>query len=200
MVISGFEWDDDNVFHIERHEFSPDEVEEVFAGDYKVRRTRQKLYIALGETFDGRLAFVVFRRIGGGAVRVVTARDMEDKERRLFRRKQVIEMKNKLLSASTPLPAFRSDKEAAEYFETHSVADVWDRLPTGKKSRPSVALAKSIRERHDAVKTPISIRLVPAQIASAKTIAAAKSVGYQTQLRMWIAEGIQREMNKRKPA
>ena len=87
VLISGFEWDDDNIFHIERHEFSPDEVEEVFAGDYKVRRTRQKLYIALGETFDGRLAFVVFRRIGSGIVRVVTARDMEDKERRLFRRK-----------------------------------------------------------------------------------------------------------------
>jgi len=35
---------------------NPDEVEEVFADNYKVRRTRQKLYIALGETFDGRLA------------------------------------------------------------------------------------------------------------------------------------------------
>jgi predicted DNA binding CopG/RHH family protein len=109
-------------------------------------------------------------------------------------------MKNKLLSASTPLPAFRSDKEAAEYFETHSVADVWDRLPAGKKSKASAALAKSIRERHDGVKAPISIRLVPEQIAAAKKIAVAKSVGYQTQLRMWIAEGIQRELNKRKPA
>ena len=87
MVISGFDWDDDNVLHIERHEFTPEEVEEVFAGDYKVRRTRQKLYIALGETLDGRLAFVVFRRLIGGLIRVVTARDMEDRERRLFRRK-----------------------------------------------------------------------------------------------------------------
>jgi uncharacterized DUF497 family protein len=87
VLISGFEWDDGNTLHIEQHEFSPDEVEEVFAGDYKVRRARQKLYIALGQTFDGRLAFVVFRRMGGGIVRVVTARDMEDKERRLFRRK-----------------------------------------------------------------------------------------------------------------
>ena len=60
-MISGFERDDDSVFHIERHEFTPDEVEEVFAGDHKVRRTRQKRYIALGETLDGRLAFVVFR-------------------------------------------------------------------------------------------------------------------------------------------
>ena len=87
MVISGFDWDDDNVLHIERRQFTPEEVEEVFAGGYKVRRTRQRLYIALGETLDGRLAFVVFRRLSGGLIRVVTARDMEDSERRLFRRK-----------------------------------------------------------------------------------------------------------------
>jgi hypothetical protein len=37
VVVSGFEWDDDNIFHIERREFTPEEVEEVFAGDHKVR-------------------------------------------------------------------------------------------------------------------------------------------------------------------
>ena len=87
MLISGFDWDDDNLLHIERHQFTPEEVEEVFAGDYKIRRTRQELYVALGETLDGRLAFVVFRRLPRGLIRVVTARDMEDSERRLFRRK-----------------------------------------------------------------------------------------------------------------
>jgi len=87
VVISGFEWDDDNTFHIERHEYTPEEVEEVFAGSHKVRRARQKRYIALGETLDGRLALVVFRRLSGGPVRAITARDMEASERRLFRRK-----------------------------------------------------------------------------------------------------------------
>jgi uncharacterized DUF497 family protein len=87
VVISGFAWDDDNVRHIERHEFTPDEVEEVFVGGHRVRRTREKRYIALGRTFDGRLALVVFRRLPGGVVRVITARDMDDSERRLFRRK-----------------------------------------------------------------------------------------------------------------
>jgi uncharacterized DUF497 family protein len=86
-VISGFDWDDDTILLIERHQFTPDEVEEVFAGGYNVRRTRQKLYVALGETLDGRLAFVVFCRLSRGLIRVVTARDMEDSERRLFRRK-----------------------------------------------------------------------------------------------------------------
>jgi hypothetical protein len=43
VLISGFDWDDDNILHIARHEFSPDEIEEVFAGNYKVRRARQML-------------------------------------------------------------------------------------------------------------------------------------------------------------
>ena len=87
MVISGFDWDDQNVLHIERHQFSPEEVEEVLDSRFKVRRAREGLYIALGETLDGRLAFVVFRRLSKGVIRVVTARDMESGERRLFRRK-----------------------------------------------------------------------------------------------------------------
>ena len=87
MVITGFEWDEGNVVHIERHQFTPEEVEEVFAGHHQVRKTSQGLYIALGETLDGRLAFVVFRRLPKGLIRAVTARDMEDRERRLFRRK-----------------------------------------------------------------------------------------------------------------
>jgi predicted DNA binding CopG/RHH family protein len=106
-------------------------------------------------------------------------------------------MKKKLTPAKTPLPKFRSDQEAAEYFETHSVADVWDQLPKRQMAKPSAALAKSIHERHASAKSPISLRLAPEQIAVAKKIAAAKSVGYQTQLRMWIAEGIGRESKRR---
>jgi predicted DNA binding CopG/RHH family protein len=108
-------------------------------------------------------------------------------------------MKKKLPSAKVPLPEFQSDEEAAAYFDTHSVAEVWDRLPSGGQVRLSKALEKSIRERHAAAKSPISIRLAPDQIAAAKKIAGAKSVGYQTQLRMWIAEGIQREAKRRRP-
>jgi predicted DNA binding CopG/RHH family protein len=105
-------------------------------------------------------------------------------------------MKKKLLPAKTPLPSFRSDQEAADYFQTLTVADVWDQLPEAKPAKASKALGASIRARHTAAKSPISIRLGPEQIAAAKKIAAAKSVGYQTQLRMWIAEGIRREAKR----
>jgi hypothetical protein len=57
-------------------------------------------------------------------------------------------MTKKLPPAKTPLPRFRSDGEAAEYFETHSVAHVWDQLAAAKPSKPFAALANSIRERH----------------------------------------------------
>ena len=105
-------------------------------------------------------------------------------------------MKKKLSPAKPPLPKFPSDQDAAEYFETHSVAGVWDRLPETPQAKPSGALARKIRDRRANAKSPISLRLAPEQIAAAKHIAAAKSVGYQTQLRMWIAEGIRREAKR----
>jgi predicted DNA binding CopG/RHH family protein len=105
-------------------------------------------------------------------------------------------MKKKLTPAKTPLPRFRSDKEAADYYQKHSVADVWDQLPETRPAKVSKTLEGAIRRRHAIAKSPISIRLDPGQIAAARKIAAAKSVGYQTQLRMWIAEGIRREAKR----
>ena len=102
-------------------------------------------------------------------------------------------MKKQLSPAKLPLPKFGSDEEAAEYFERHSVAGIWDQLPEAHPVKLSTALKKKIRNRHERLKSPISLRLDPELIAAAKHIAARKSVGYQTQMRMWIAEGIRRE-------
>jgi predicted DNA binding CopG/RHH family protein len=105
-------------------------------------------------------------------------------------------MKKKLSPAESPLPKIQTDQEAAEYFESHSVASIWDQLPEAPQAKPLPALARKIRDRHAGAKSPISLRLTPEQIVAAKHIAAAKSVGYQTQLRMWIAEGIRREAKR----
>ncbi|MBY0502816.1 MAG: BrnA antitoxin family protein [Bryobacteraceae bacterium] len=102
-------------------------------------------------------------------------------------------MKKTLPLANVPFPKFASDEAAAEYLAAHSVAEAWDQLPVAKPAKLARTLTSSIQERHSAKKSPISIRLGPEQIAAAKRIASAKSVGYQTQLRMWIAEGIRRD-------
>jgi len=86
-------------------------------------------------------------------------------------------MKKKLASAKAPLPKFRSDKDAAEYFEAHSVAGLWDELP---EVRPSAAL------------------LGPrADCGSGSTSPRQNRWAYQAQLRMWIAEGnVAKELQK----
>jgi hypothetical protein len=67
----------------------------------------------------------------------VTARDTEDNERRLFRRKRVDRLKKELPLAKAPVQKFRSDEEAADYFEMHSAANVWNQLPAASpQSRP----------------------------------------------------------------
>jgi hypothetical protein len=73
-------------------------------------------------------------------------------------------VRKKLPLAKGPVSKFRSQKPAAEYLETHSVAEVWNQLPEEKQAKPSAALKKLIRERHANAKSPISIRFVPEQI------------------------------------
>jgi hypothetical protein len=52
-------------------------------------------------------------------------------------------MKKRLTPAKIPLPKFASDKKAAEYFERHSVAGVWDQLPEARlKVRAASKTAK----------------------------------------------------------
>jgi len=50
-----------------------------------------------------------------------------------------------------------------------------------------------VRSDGSCAPTPRSPLAGPEQIAAAKKIAVAKSIGYQTQLRRWMAEGIRRE-------
>jgi hypothetical protein len=57
-------------------------------------------------------------------------------------------MKKQLPHAQAPFPKFKSDKAEAEYFDTHSVADVWDQLSEVKTGRLPAAVLAKIRDRH----------------------------------------------------
>ena len=85
MRVSRFEWDKANIEHIARHQVTPEEVEEVFAGQNIIKRTRDGMYQAFGNTDDGRYLFVVFVR-KKGMIRVITGRDMTRAERKYFMR------------------------------------------------------------------------------------------------------------------
>jgi hypothetical protein len=80
--ISALVWNDKNSEHIADHGVQPWECEQVFRRNPQVRRTREDRYLALGATESGRHLLVVFRYLGNGVIRVITARDMTPRERR----------------------------------------------------------------------------------------------------------------------
>jgi len=104
----------------------------------------------------------------------------------------------KKLTPATEVPAFANEEEAARWFETHDVSAIWDQLPRAREIKLPPGQVRKMRERYRRrVKTAITLRLEPEQIALARRVAARKSIGYQTQLRLWIAEGLQREARPR---
>lgn len=88
MEITEFEWDDDNIEHVARHRISPDEVENVaFDDEPWVKSGRGETRYFLGYTVGGRYLFVVYVLKGKGKARVITAMDMDEKTRRLYKRR-----------------------------------------------------------------------------------------------------------------
>jgi uncharacterized protein len=87
----GFQWDAGNSAKIwERHAVAPAECEELFfngplvvGSDEEHSGVEDRLY-ALGQTDTGRLLFAVFT-LRGRLIRVISARDMSRRERRIYR-------------------------------------------------------------------------------------------------------------------
>jgi uncharacterized DUF497 family protein len=88
--VEGFEWDEGNIKkNWERHRVSYIECEEVFFNrplivqENEAHSKEEERYYVLGKTNDGRHLFVVFT-IRHNKIRVITARDMSRKERRMY--------------------------------------------------------------------------------------------------------------------
>lgn len=86
-----YDWDFRNVFHILKHEVTPNEVEEACYNDPIVLKSRQWQYLVYGRTAAGRYLFVVINPQSQGRVRVVTAREMTQKEKNFSKKRRGIE-------------------------------------------------------------------------------------------------------------
>lgn len=81
-----FEWDADNIEHIARHGVHPDEAEEVLVRRALVVREGDDRYLAFGPTDDGRYLLLVFVIKRHRTIRVLSAYDMTERDRRMYRR------------------------------------------------------------------------------------------------------------------
>ena len=87
MKVREFEWDNGNVVHIELgHGIKPEEAEEVFAVKPLFRKTKRGHYAAMGPTIDGRFLTIVFELKGNGIARIITGWDMEQAEKKYWRK------------------------------------------------------------------------------------------------------------------
>ena len=87
--VVGFDWDDGNVRkNVDKHAVTQAEAEQVFSSERTLladdvgHSAKEARYQALGETLDGRRSHVSFTlRQSGTLIRIISARDMNRKER-----------------------------------------------------------------------------------------------------------------------
>lgn len=93
------------------------------------------------------------------------------------------------------IPKFKTDREEAEFWDTHSAVDFLDEL---LEVEEPVELSDRLREeiRKKGKRTKISIRVNPEYIKLAKILAKSKGIPYQTLVQIWIVEGLKRELRE----
>ena len=84
--IKDFLWDRDNIAHITEHGVNPEEVEEACFFNPLVRKSKKERYFVFSQTQSGRYLTIIIEILGGGWIKVITARDMDDSERKKYRR------------------------------------------------------------------------------------------------------------------
>jgi len=85
MEIIYFRWDEDIINHIARHEIKPEEIEELAFEDYPyIRRGKRGRRYLYGQTLGERYLFTVYVLSSEKIAQVITAREMDEKERKLY--------------------------------------------------------------------------------------------------------------------
>lgn len=94
------------------------------------------------------------------------------------------------------IPRFASEEEEeANFWDTHDTTEFWE--DTEEVPQGEIAIDQEFRTRvleRAKEKELISLRLEKRQIRLAKQIALKRSIPYQTLIRSWVEEGIQREL------
>jgi uncharacterized DUF497 family protein len=91
MKIVGFIWLEEIVDKLEvKHQVMPEEVEQVFVSNPRIRRMNrghyrgEDVYRALGQTEEGRYLAIFFVHKLTDEALILSARDMDDKERKSY--------------------------------------------------------------------------------------------------------------------
>ena len=88
MLINGFDWDNKNLNHIYNHGVQDYEVEEAILFDKPIyQKCGDDTFIVFGVAENGRYLFIVFQRKEKGLIRIITARDMIEREKHNYKKR-----------------------------------------------------------------------------------------------------------------
>ena len=91
MKIIKILWTEKTIEHIAKHNIITEEVESVcFSEPWVIKRTKGKSkyrYAALGQTYEGRYIIIFFVYADSGRIRIITARDMDLRERSVYKKR-----------------------------------------------------------------------------------------------------------------
>lgn len=177
MKVGRFEWDDTNEGHISRHHVDRFEIEETFVGRPYYRKGRASRIYAFGQSNEGRYLFVVFEQKPHGVIRVITARDMTAKERRLYRKNEEMTM--------VKIPTFDSEEQEADFWATHDFTEFVD-----DTEEIQIELSETLREQ---IKRRYVLRLTADQQRLLEIISESKGKTPQGVLADWVHGGLQRD-------
>lgn len=91
------------------------------------------------------------------------------------------------------VPRFKSEKAEADFWSSHSTADyVSDTRAVEDGLRLGGRVKRQVEERLR--KRAVSLRLAQATIDQVRRMAMRKGFGYQTLLRLWILERLEKEL------
>jgi len=91
------------------------------------------------------------------------------------------------MKTKRPLPKFKSVEEESIFWRKHSILEFID----------ETQILSFLRQRNRS--TAVSLRMEPVVLEQAKRIAEARGVKYQTLLREWIYEGLERAIASERP-
>lgn len=175
---TGFQWDDGNLQKNRgTHRVTAEEAEDVFFNEPLVVRgdihhsQGEKRYFAPGQTSAGRYLFVAFT-IRGVLLRVISVRDMY--------RKEGTPMPN---TKKKPVPKFLSEDEERGFWAKNDSTEFIDWRSARPRKFPN--LKPTLRT--------ISLRLPVAMIEDLKVLANKRDVPYQSLLKVFLAERLDKE-------
>ena len=178
-----------------KHEVTMEEVEEAVDQRTEFRALGkdehgEMRYRVVGRTLDGRWLTVILVRRGPDRAAVLSARDATSRERRSAKKGRAWMPRQ--------IPHFDSLEEESEFWDNVDTTDFidWNEPPIELVFGGRMAERVAEIERQ---KKSISMRMEVGMLNRLRRIARRRSIGYQTLMRMWIAERLEQEERAKEP-